>query len=303
MPEHELIIVGEGFAGLACAREAAALGLDVAIFEAEFCGGLVVNVNELHDFAEADGAPGVEYAMTLANGLAAAGVRRIAATVSAIRQAGEAFEIDTEDGGTHRARAVAIATGARIRKAGVPGEDEFEGSGVSYCADCDAPLFTDASVVVAGSGEWAAHEALVLADEAATVHLLLDGALQARPATIARLEAAPAITVLAQTRIEAIVGGADGVSAVQASGPAGPHEIPCTGVFPMLGLDPAGELAPEAVARDEHGALVVDDTLETAVGGLFAIGQVRSGFAGWLADAVADGQSVARTVQARLGKG
>lgn len=302
VPQHDLIVVGEGFAGLACAQEAATLGLDVAIFESEFCGGLAVNLNQLHGLDEADGRSGVEHAVSLASALSESGVERIGAAVTRIRRAGEAFEIESE-AGTHGARAVAIASGARLMKLGINGETTFEGRGVSYCADCDAPMFNAATVVVVGDTEWAAHEALVLAKEAATVYLVhAAAALDARPETIGRLQAASSITLVPGAHLEEILGDDNGVTAVRVGSPAGTHQIACTGVFPMIGLEPASEVAPAELARDGRGALVVDDWLETAQANLFAIGQVRSGSGGWIIDAVADGRSVARTLQVRFGK-
>ena len=301
MPQHDLIVVGEGFAGLACAQEATALGLDVAIFESAFCGGLALNLNRLHSLDEAGESSGVEHAVSLANALSEAGVERIGAAVTAIRRTDAFFEVASETD-TLTARAVAIASGARIMKLGVPGEEEFDGRGVSYCADCDAPMFAGATVIVAGGTQWAAHEALVLADEAAAVYLVhAASAMDASPDTLARLRDEAKITLVPDTRIDEILGDDNGVTAARITGPAGTRELACTGIFPMVGLEPASELAPAEVARDPRGALVVDDRLETAVPKLFAIGQVRSGVGGWIADAVADGRSVARTLAERLG--
>lgn len=301
-PQHDLIVIGEGFAGLACANEAAALGLKVAIFESAFCGGLAVNLNRLHGFEEAGESSGVEHAVLLAEALSEAGVERIGAAVTAIRRAGESFEV-TSDAGMHTARAVAIASGARIRKLRVPGEEAFDGRGVSYCADCDAPMFVGATVVVAGATQWAAHEALVLAEEAAAVYLVhADDSVDASSDTLARLRDEARITLVPGTRIAEIIGDDNGVTAVRVIGPGGTRELACTGVFPMIGLEPASELAPAEASRDPGGALVVDERLETTAPDLFAIGQVRSGFGGWIADAMADGRSVARSLAARLGR-
>src|SRR5690606_26018422 len=213
MPQHDLIVIGEGFAGLACAREAAGLGLNVAIFESAFCGGLALNLNRLHGLDEAGESSGVEHAVFLAEALSEAGVERIGAAVTAIRRAGESFEV-ASDMGTHTARSVALASGARVMKLGVPGEEAFEGRGVSYCADCDAPMFAQATVVVAGGNEWAAHEALVLAQEAAAIYLVhAAGAVHALPETLARLQAETKITLVPETRIDEILGDDDGVTA------------------------------------------------------------------------------------------
>lgn len=298
---YDLIVIGEGIAGLTCAQEAAKLGLKVATFEAEFFGGLVVNVNELQRFDEAKGLSGMDHAAIMAKSNATAGVKSTNAAVTAIRRKGDAFEVET-DGGAQAARAVVIASGARLKKLGVAGEDEFDGCGVSHCADCDAPLYTDAKVVVAGGNDWAIHEATVLAQEAAKVYLVHDGAaLQASSASIEHLKSESKIEVVPDAAIDAILGDASGVTGVRLRGASGVREIECTGVFPFIGLIPDAGIAPAEVPRDDNGALQVNGECETAVPNLFAIGNVRSGFGGWLVDAAADARSVARTIKSRLG--
>jgi thioredoxin reductase (NADPH) len=298
---YDLIVVGEGFAGLTCAQEAAKLGLSVATFEAEFFGGLVLNVNELQRFDEAAGLSGMDHAAILAKSNAKAGVKSTNAAVSAIRRAGDVFEVDT-DAGTHTARAVVIASGARLAKLGVAGEDEFEGRGVSHCADCDAPMFTDAKVVVAGGNDWAIHEATVLAQDAAIVYFVHEGGeLQAGAESIEHLQSQPKIERISNATIEEILGNDSGVTGVRVREAAGTREIECAGVFPFIGLTPNGEVAPADVPRDDNGALRVDARLETDVKNLFAIGAVRAGFGGWLTNAVADARLAAQAVKARLG--
>lgn len=298
---YDLIVVGEGFAGLTCASEAAKLGLKVASFEAEFQGGLVVNVNALEHFDEAGGLSGMDHAMMLARANARAGVKSTTTAVTAVRPTAEGFEVETE-AGTHTARAVVLATGARLKKLGVPREAEFEGRGVSHCADCDAPMFTGAEVVVAGGGDWAVQDALILAQECSVVHLVHEGAQPtACSEYMERLRAEPKIRCLAQARVEAVEGGAQGMTGVrlrQADGST--RELPCAGLFALVGLEPNSAMAPADVRRDAAGFLQVNERFETGVPGLWAVGQVRAEFGGWLADATAEARSVAQAVKAHL---
>lgn len=290
----DLVVVGEGYAGLICAAESARRGLKVATIEAAFLGGLVVNVNELDGFDEADGVSGMDQATIMAAGNRRAGVSSIAATARSVVPVDGGFEVET-DAGRHRARQVVIATGARLRTLGVPGEAEFAGRGVSHCADCDAPLFADADVVVAGAGDWAFKDALLLAREGATVHVVYPEAEPgASAAFVDRVRAEPRVQLHPGLEIRSVVGDAQGMTAVQLVDSQGQAlEIQARGLFVMTGLVANSEIAPGAVARDAEGCLMVDERLQTVLPGLWAIGQVRSRFGGWLRDAAADARRVA----------
>ena len=297
---YDLIVVGEGYAGLTCAREAVKLGLTVATFEAELFGGLALNINELHHFDEAAGASGMDHAAMLATANAEAGVESINVPVTAIRRAGDILEIDC-DAGTRTARAVVIASGARLEKLGIPGEESFEGRGVSRCADCDAPIFVDAKVVVVGDTDWAIHEALVLTQYASTVYLVHEGNdLRACAEYIERLNSQPNIEKIANAAIEEILGNGNGVTGVRVRDSAGTRVLECAGVFPFVGLAPNSEIAPAEISRDRHNALQVDAECETGMPNVFAIGTVRAGASGWLSDAVEDARRAARMAKARL---
>jgi len=297
---YDLIVVGEGFSGLACAAEASRLGLTVATVEAGFLGGLVVNVNDLEHFGEAQGLSGLSYASVLAARNKKAGVRSVMAEVSAVQAVPGGFEVRT-DTTVHSARFVVIASGARLRKLGVPGEAEYEGRGVSHCADCDAPMFTGADVVVAGGGNWALQDAMLLAAECASVHVVHAGAAPTACADyVQRALDEPKIRFHANAEIEKVLGNETGMTAVQVRDDRGSvAQIPALGLFTLSGLEPNSAMAPPGVARDASNHLVTDENLETSVPGLWAIGQVRSGFTGWLKDAVADARRAAVLVQDR----
>ena len=297
----DLIVIGEGYAGLSCAAEAARLGLKVATFEAGFFGGLVMNVNELQGFDEAQGLSGMDYAALLAKSNVQAGVTRTQAAVREVRREGDGFVVQT-DASTQSARAVVIATGARLKGLGVRGEEDFDGRGVSHCADCDAPMFSGADVLVAGGNEWAIHEAMVLAAEASKVYLVHEGVqLAAGAEAIGRVSAEPKIVLVAGTTVTEILGDDRGVTGVRVRASDGnTGEIACAGVFPLIGLEPNSELAPAAAERDAAGYLRVDASLQTGVPLLWAIGNVRSDFGGWLRDAVDDARRAAQAVRASL---
>lgn len=293
---YDLIVIGEGVSGLACAGHARRAGLSVATFESNLFGGLVLNVNEL------DGYPGSESGTLLASELmqanSDAGVASIQEEVTAVSSAGGGFEIAA--GGVYGARQVVIASGARLKKLGVPGEREFEGRGVSSCADCDAPMFQNEEVVVVGGGDSALQEALVLAKFCSRVHIVHRGdRLRAQKHLAERANADPKISFMWKTTVEAVL-GAKMVEKVRVRRNGNTEEIAAAGVFAYVGLEPNAACAPSGSRRDGHGHLVTNDALETSTPGVWAIGAVRAGYSGLLRDAVSEAQRAAEAVRDRL---
>src|SRR5262245_23976412 len=155
MAAYDLIVIGEGISGLTCANEAARSGLKVATFEANLFGGLVINVNELDGYPPDRETSGADLASGLMEANAGLNIASVQEAVTAVTPANGGFRI-----GGHTARQVVAASGARMKKLGVPGEAEFEGRGVSQCADCDGPMFQNEEVAVVGGGDSALQEAL-----------------------------------------------------------------------------------------------------------------------------------------------
>jgi thioredoxin reductase (NADPH) len=293
---YDLIVIGEGISGLACAGHARRAGLSVATFESTLFGGLVLNVNEL------DGYPGAESGTNLASELmqanSDAGVASIQEEVTAIRPAGGAFEVAA--GGVYSARQVVIASGARLKKLGVPGEDEYEGRGVSHCADCDAPMFQNEDVIVVGGGDSALQEALVLAKFCRKVHIVHRGdSFRAQKHFVEQVRTNPRISILWKSSVEAIL-GAKMVENVRVKRDGKSEEIASAGVFAYVGLEPNAACAPSGVGRDGRGHLVTSNALETSMTGIWAIGAVRAGYSGLLRDAVIEARRVADAVRDRL---
>ena len=298
--DYDVIIVGEGVAGLTAAGELARAGLRVATLEAQLFGGLVININELDPAPVGSVGGGAEYASSLVEAAANAGVTSISEPVSSIETAGDIKKVVT-DGGAHTAKHVVIASGARLKKLGIPGEAEFEGKGVSQCADCDGPMYQNETAIVVGGGDSALQEALVLAQYCKEVRIVHRGeAFSARDHFQQAVGAESKIVKTCHAEVTAISGGQMVEKAQIKHKDGRSEEIATAGVFAYIGLEPNADFLPDAVKRDANGCVVTNDHLETAVPGVWAVGVVRSGCGGLLDDAIADGKKAAQAIRAHL---
>jgi thioredoxin reductase (NADPH) len=290
----DVIVVGEGIAGLSVAGALAKSGLKVATFEQQLFGGLVINVNELDPAPPGGEAGGAAFAAEMTGVNAEAGVTSIQEAVTAMA----AGSVTTTEG-QYQARHIVITSGAQLKKLGVPGEAEFEGRGVSTCADCDGPMFQNETVVVVGGGDSALQEAHVLTQYCSKVILVHRGTqFRAQAHFVEAVTGNDKIEVRFGTTVDAILGG-QMVEKVRLVTAGGTEEIACAGVFAYIGLEPNTGFVPDAVARDATGRIITGETLETAVPGVWAIGAVRSGCGGSLQHVMDEAGAVAAAIAQR----
>lgn len=291
MQRFDVIVIGQGYAGLKAARFAIERSLRTATVEKMFPGGLVMGINHLDPAPSGENGSGADLIGELAMSNLERGVTNLEGPVTALMRNGDEWTV-AADGRSYAAPHVIVASGARLRKLGVPGEDRFAGMGVSECADCDGPMFQGRDAVVVGGGDSAFQEAATLAAYARSVTIMMRGETpRARPHLVEAALRNPAITVLPFAEVVEILGD-NSVTGVRIHTPDGENALPCSAVFVFVGLKPDVGCVPEDVRRDEAGALVTGDDLSVGMPGLWVIGAARSKFGGLLSDASADAKRV-----------
>jgi thioredoxin reductase (NADPH) len=295
-------VIGGGGAGLAAAGHAAAGGASTVCFEpSPLHGGLVANVGKLDDFPSMMPMAGAAVADLLLARAREHGAEFCVARVQAVLPAEQGLLLST-DQGDYAAKACVIASGARLRTLGVPGEAELAGRGVSQCDWCDGGLYRGKRVAVVGGGNAAVQAALHLAELCESVTLVVRGAnLSARRDYVLRAADQPKIEFLWETVVEAIAGstGVDGLKLRNtADGSETSHEI--AGVFVFAGVIPNTGFEMQGVAKDAEGFILAGGDYRTSAPNVFAAGAVRRGQGGTLVGAMGEGASAAAGALAML---
>jgi thioredoxin reductase (NADPH) len=196
---------------------------------------------------------------------------------------------------------VVIASGQSDGRLGLTGEAELFGRGISHCASCDGPLYANKTICVVGDGEWAADEALHLAEYAAQVILVVPAAgLRCGRRRRDRLNAAETIEVILDATPTALTAHDGILESIDVHAGDGRRTIPVDGLFPIIGWRPNTDFVPAAVARHPDGTLAVDRFGATTVPNLFAAGDVTRPGAGTLLEAAAAGVTTGSAVNRLL---
>jgi thioredoxin reductase (NADPH) len=305
---RDLLIVGAGPAGVSAALCARSLGLEPRLIEsAPEAGGQLLYVHfhpsDLAGVPEGDG-PAIATDMARQLAEAGIGVRFDTAAASVEPGRGPVLRPAIATAGDQRleADAVLVATGVRRRRLEVPGERELEDRGVSYSATRDRAQFAGRRVVVAGGGDAAFENALLLTAVGCTVTLVVRGAPRARAEFRARVAADPRIEMRERTRVVAVLGG-DRLQAVRLAGPGGEEEIPAVGIVVKVGVIPNTDWCRGALARDAEGFLVVNPNLAASMPRVWAAGDVTRPALPTIAGAIGQGARAAAAIRTALAAG
>ena len=274
---HELIIIGGGPAGMTAAVYAARKKMDVLLITKEF-GGQMMWTREIENYMGFQYITGPELINKFEEHVKKFPVTTKYEEVTRLSVAEDGTFRVTTDQEKYQAKTVIIASGKRPRRLGVPGEEEFTGRGVGYCATCDGPLYAGKTVAVVGGGNSALQATIELSGIAEKVYLVVRGEYKADPVVIEKLESATNVEVLRGYTAREIAGKDTVERFVVDSKERGVEkELNVQGIFVEIGLDPNSEFARETTKLNRYNEIVVDCRSSSNIPGLFAAGDVASG--------------------------
>jgi thioredoxin reductase (NADPH) len=305
--EFDVIVAGGGVGGLTAALHSARADRATLVLGGRAPGGLLLSIETIEGLPGfPEGVPGYELCPMLQEQAEEAGAEFRMEELAGLEPADDGWRLDTGEGEPDlHARAVIVATGARLKHLGVPGEDRLQGRGVSHCASCDAPLLRDRVVGVVGGGDSALQEALTLAESVAEVVVLHRGEeLDGQATYVQRATEHPKISVRYRTVVEEILGD-EKVAGVRARDVTSDNveELELGGVFVYVGLQPNSEFLRDRVELDAEGRVPTDAAMHTELPGLLAAGIVRRGSLGQAAISAGEGANAAKAAHRYLHTG
>lgn len=303
--EYDVAIIGGGLAGLSAAVTVARLGRSAVLLTDGVPGGELLKIERIDGVpGHAEGVAGYDLCPITQEQAEELGVEFVDEPATSIAPDGDKWRIKHE-GGELTARGLIVATGTAMAKLGVPGEERLEGKGVSECASCDAPLLRNKTAIVAGGGDSAMQEALVLADHLEKVIMVvrsdsLCGQQSYRDAVLDNSKI--------EVRYNAVpteILGDDSVSHVKVKDATSgvEEDIAADAIFTFIGVVPNTAIVSDLVSLDETGRIAVDAAMRSNAKGLCAAGNVRQGSPHRAAGAMGDAAAAAVAIDAYLATG
>lgn len=304
MKVRDVVMIGAGPSALAAGVYTTREDIDTVLYEKGVVGGMAAITDKVDNYPGfPDGVEGMKLASLFQSQAERFGAQIELGEVSEIRDDGD-YKTITVDGQEVRAKAVLIATGSDYKKTGVPGEAEYFGRGVHYCATCDGAFYRDRKLVVIGGGNSAVQEAIFLTRFASHIDLVVRSTLKASEVLQKELQKyveSGHVTVHLGTSPVEMVSTDGKISSVRVSDNGVEKSIKTDGVFVFVGLLPnTGFLKESSIELDEYGLIKTDSKLATSMKGVFASGDVRSGATLQIASAVGEGASAALSIREYL---
>ncbi len=288
---YDVVIIGGGPAGLSAGIYTSRARLSSLLIEKGAVGGQIINAELVENYPGfTAGISGIDLTQAMHQQATKFGLETLAAEVTGIEINGQQKIVKTSQG-DFIAGAIIIAGGSERQKLGVPGEAQYTGKGVSYCATCDGAFFRDKTVAVVGGGNAAVTEALELTKFASRIMLIhRRHELRATKILQEKVMSEPRIEILWDTVVEEILGETF-VNKIRVRNINTKKEsvLVVSGVFVSVGSQPATGYLKGLLTLNEVGAIVANERLETSVPGIFAAGDIRSGSIRQVIGAAGDG--------------
>jgi thioredoxin reductase (NADPH) len=296
---YDVVIVGAGPAGMCAAMYAGRAMLRAVVLERGFPGGELLNTEVIEDYPGFEHILGHELAQKFADHAVKFGAEfRNGVIVERVSKLPDgSFETRTESGDAYLSPVVIVTAGGTPVKLGIPGELEYAGKGVSYCAICDGAFFRNQTIAVVGGGDAATEEADFLTRYADKVYLIhRRDELRSSKILQERLFANPKVQVIWNTVVERVDGDDQGLVkslTLRNVETDETSELPATGMFVFVGFRPNTGIIDAHVNHDEMGYLKTDENMQTSIRGLFAAGDVRAQLTRQVTTAVGDATTAA----------
>jgi thioredoxin reductase (NADPH) len=300
---HDVIIIGGGPAGLSAGIYTARARRSTLLIEKSAVGGQIINTWHIENYPGLESISGIDLTQEMYKQAKKFGIEEIYAEVTGVETKGKIKIIKTSQG-DFSARSVIAAGGLERRKLGVPGEIEYTGKGVSYCATCDGAFFKNKEVMVAGGGDSALTEAMELTRFASKVIVIhRRDALRATKILQEKALAEPGLEFLWNSVIEEIAGDTV-VKRVRVRDVKTGQilTLDVSGVFISIGFTPNTGYLNGVVEMDDNGSIITNAKMETSTPGIFAAGDVRSGSIQQIIAAAGDGAVAAVSAERYLGE-
>ena len=293
---YDMIVIGGGPAGMTAALYALRNGKTVLVIEKAGFGGQITHSPKVENYPGTLQMSGNEFADRFLEQILAQGAEVELEKVVSLRDEGGVKVVETEEGGKYEAGTVVIATGVKHRMLGLEGETELVGEGISFCAVCDGDFYSGQTVCVAGGGNSALQEAILLAEKCKEVIIVQDlphltGEQRLQEVVLARSN----VRAITNCKINRLLknGGALAGVEIENRASAQKREIACDGLFVAIGLIPENEPFGALAALNEYGYFASDEACTTATPGVYVAGDCRQKGVRQLTTAVADGATAA----------
>lgn len=289
--QYDVVIIGAGPAGMTAALYASRANLSVVMLDRGIYGGQMNNTADIENFPGFKSVLGPDLSKDMYESSTQFGAVYAYGSVESIRDDGATKLVKTDMGDEFEAKVVIIGTGSEYKKLGVPGEEDFSGRGVSYCAVCDGAFFKGTDVVVVGGGDSAIEEGLYLTQLASKVTVIhRRDQLRAQKIIQDRAFANPKMEFVWNSNVTEVVGEGKVTGVKVNNNQTGEDSfIEAAGVFIYVGVKPMTAAFADLGILDEQGWIPTDDHMHTKVPGILAVGDVRKKDLRQITTAVGDG--------------